>query len=90
VQERRVSKSSRKTLNDRRVAGTGSSRPESAHGEPAPATTTAGTRTTAKAGLSEELVRLACLCQAGVLTDAEFEAAKARTIDQYRNSLASE
>jgi hypothetical protein len=85
-----VAKSSRKTLNDRRVAGTGRSHPEGAHGEPARAMTTTGTRTAGTAGLSEELVRLACLCQAGVLTDAEFEAAKARTLDQYRNSLASE
>jgi hypothetical protein len=35
-------------------------------------------------GLSDELIRLACLCQAGVLTTAEFEAAKARTLAQYR------
>jgi hypothetical protein len=37
-----------------------------------------------KTGLSDELIRLAYLCQAGILTTAEFEAAKARTLAEYR------
>jgi hypothetical protein len=37
-----------------------------------------------KTGLSDELIRLALLCQAGILTTAEFEAAKARTLAEYR------
>jgi Short C-terminal domain len=36
-----------------------------------------------KTGLSDELIRLAHLCQAGILTRAEFEAAKARTLAEY-------
>jgi hypothetical protein len=81
VCERRVAKSTRKTLNDRRVAGT-----RAAHAESAPRVTSARTEPAGRVRLSEELVRLACLCQAGVLTVTEFEAAKARALDQYRNS----
>jgi hypothetical protein len=40
--------------------------------------------TARKTGLSDELIRLAYLCQAGILTRAEFEAAKARTLSEYR------
>ncbi len=73
-----MAKSPRKTLNERRLADTGDPRSES--GRP-----TAGVRPAAggKVGLSGELIRLAYLCQAGVLTDAEFEAAKARTLARF-------
>ncbi len=77
--ERRVAKSTRKTLNDRRVAGSGST-----HAEPWPRTAPARPSAAAKVGLSDELIRLAYLCQAGVLTGPEFEAAKARVLAEYR------
>ena len=36
-----------------------------------------------KPRVSEDLIRLACLWQAGALSDAEFEAAKARVLAAY-------
>jgi hypothetical protein len=80
VCERRVAKSTRKTLNERRVSGNGSPRPQAKTLGAAPTRPTPARKT----GLSDELIRLACLCQAGILTRAEFEAAKARTLAQYR------
>jgi hypothetical protein len=47
-------------------------------------------KTAVRAGLSEELIRLAYLCQAGVLTPDEFESAKARTVAEFRTNPATE
>ncbi len=38
--------------------------------------------------VSEELIRLACLCQAGVITEAEFDQAKARMLAELRQRRA--
>jgi hypothetical protein len=38
--------------------------------------------------VSEELIRLACLCQAGVITDAEFDQAKSRMLAELRQRRA--
>ncbi|HEV3131905.1 MAG TPA: SHOCT domain-containing protein [Acidimicrobiales bacterium] len=77
-----MAKSTRKTLNERRVSGNGSARPQTPSLGAAPMRPT----TARKTGLSDELIRLAYLCQAGILTRAEFEAAKARTLSEYRIS----
>jgi hypothetical protein len=70
VDDRRVAKNPRKTLNDRRKAD----------------------RSTACTGasdvplsLSEELIRLGCLRQAGLITEFEFDDEKSRVLDQYRH-----
>jgi hypothetical protein len=80
VCERRVAKSTRKTLNERRVSGDGSPRPQTTSLRAAPTRPTPARKT----GLSDELIRLALLCQAGILTTAEFEAAKTGTLAEYR------
>ncbi|HXW38758.1 MAG TPA: hypothetical protein VEJ44_03605 [Acidimicrobiales bacterium] len=42
-----------------------------------------------KPRISEDLIRLACLWQAGALSDAEFEAAKARVLATYWSTQQS-
>ncbi len=81
MDDRRVTKH-RRTLNERR----GSS------GEAATSVPDAG-RTSVSSSLavekprlprvSEDLIRLACLWQAGALSDSEFEAAKAKVLASY-------
>ncbi len=76
VPERRVAKH-RPTLNERR-----SSAPEpTSRAAEAPAARPTETRRRAR--VSEELIRLACLWQAGALSDAEFETAKAKVLASY-------
>jgi hypothetical protein len=41
-------------------------------------------------GLSEELIRLAYLCQAGILSSVEFEAAKSRALGEYQINPAED
>jgi hypothetical protein len=77
VDDRRVAKH-RRTLNERR-----SQTPENA----APAARSAGKAR--KPRVSEDLMRLACLWQAGALSDAEFEAAKARVLATYWRTQSS-
>jgi hypothetical protein len=75
VEDRRV-KNPRKTLNDRRLAVKGSSCAESPLDLPPPD----GPRS-----LSEELIRLGCLRQAGLITDYEFDHEKSLMLDRYRH-----
>ena len=73
----------RRTLNERR-----SQTPENAsRTDKAPAGRSAGKAH--KPRVSEDLMRLACLWQAGALTDAEFEAAKARVLATYWRTQSS-
>lgn len=74
--DRRVTKNPRKTLNERRSDGARSA-PRQAVPPRAP--------TNGKVRISDELVRLACLCQAGILSDDEFASVKSRLLDQYWN-----
>jgi hypothetical protein len=77
VCDRRVAKNTRKTLNDRRrSSGTVAWVPSPTRTDPAPADD--------PPQVSEELIRLACLCQAGVITDSEFDQAKARMLAELR------
>jgi hypothetical protein len=76
VHDRRVAKH-RPTLNERRSSGAE---------QTSRTVQTSGRRPTAepeKPRVSEDLIRLACLWQAGALSDAEFEAAKARVLAAY-------
>jgi hypothetical protein len=77
VDDRRVSKH-RPTLNERR-----SSAPEKpSRARKTPPAPEEGR----KPRVSEDLMRLACLWQAGALSDAEFEVAKARVLAAYWNT----
>jgi hypothetical protein len=77
VCDRRVAKNTRKTLNDRRrSSGTVSWVPSPTPSDPVAAEDSPQ--------VSEELIRLACLCQAGVITDSEFDRAKARMLAELR------
>jgi hypothetical protein len=77
VCDRRVAKNTRKTLNDRRrSSGTVSWVPSPTPSDPGSAED--------PPQVSEELIRLACLCQAGVITDSEFDRAKARMLAELR------
>jgi hypothetical protein len=75
VDDRRVAKNPRKTLNDRRKAG-GSTGCSSVHYLPA---------SDIPLSLSEELIRLGCLRQAGLITEFEFDHEKSRMLDQFRH-----
>jgi hypothetical protein len=76
VDDRRVAKH-RRTLNERR-----SKTPEHpSRSDKGPAARSA--EKARKPRVSEDLMRLACLWQAGALSDAEFEAAKARVLATY-------
>jgi hypothetical protein len=76
VNERRVAKH-RPTLNERRSSASD----EVARTDEAPAAPSA--EQLRRPRVSEDLIRLACLWQAGALSDAEFEAAKARVLATY-------
>jgi hypothetical protein len=77
VCDRRVAKNTRKTLNDRRrSSGTVAWVPSPTGPDPV--------ASEHPPQVSEELIRLACLCQAGVITDAEFDQAKARMLAELR------
>ncbi len=78
VIDRRMKKDTRRTLNDRRANG--SSAPLVPD---LPGRRPSGPPTVHDVRISEELVRLACLCQAGVLTDGEFAELKARLLEEY-------
>ena len=81
MDDRRVAKH-RRTLNERR-----SSAPDEApRSSDAPIARPAKPR---KPRVSEDLMRLACLWQAGALSDAEFEAAKARVLATYWRTQSS-
>jgi hypothetical protein len=82
VDERRVTKH-RRTLNERR----GSASEDTTRGRKTPAARSA--RGSRKSRVSEDLMRLACLWQAGALSDAEFEAAKARVLATYWGNQTS-
>jgi hypothetical protein len=75
VDDRRVAKNPRKTLNDRRKAD-GSTACSGASDVPL--------------SLSEELIRLGCLRQAGLITEFEFDDEKSRVLDQYRHRAEGE
>jgi hypothetical protein len=81
VDDRRVAKKPRKTLNDRRRAGGSTTCAEgsSAHYLPA---------SDVPLSLSEELIRLGCLRQAGLITEFEFDHEKSRMLDQFRHQAA--
>jgi len=82
VDDRRVTKH-RRTLNERR-----SQTPENAsRTDKGPAGRP--TERARKPRVSEDLMRLACLWQAGALSDAEFEAAKARVLATYWRTQSS-
>ena len=82
MDDRRVTKH-RRTLNERR-----SQTPENtSRTDTAPAARSAGKARTPR--VSEDLMRLACLWQAGALSDAEFEAAKARVLATYWRTQSS-
>jgi hypothetical protein len=70
VDDRRVAKNPRKTLNDRRKAAT---------------STACNAASDGPLSLSEELIRLGCLRQAGLITEFEFDDEKSRVLDQYRH-----
>jgi hypothetical protein len=72
VDDRRVAKH-RRTLNERRSSASEDTSPVSACPAEKPR----------KHRVSEDLIRLACLWQAGALSDAEFETAKARILATY-------
>ncbi len=76
VRDRRVGKH-RQTLNERRT----SVPDETSRAGDAPAARPAEKPTGAR--VSEDLIRLACLWQAGALSDDEFEVAKARILATY-------
>jgi hypothetical protein len=81
VCDRRVAKNTRKTLNDRRrSSGTVPWVPSPPGSDPAAAEGTPQ--------VSEELIRLACLCQAGIITDSEFDQAKTRMLAELRQRPA--
>jgi hypothetical protein len=71
VDDRRVAKNPRKTLNDRRKQADRSAGCTGASDVPLT--------------LSEELIRLGCLRQAGLITEFEFDDEKSRLLDQYRH-----
>jgi hypothetical protein len=77
VEDRRV-KNPRKTLNDRRLAGTAAT--DGSCAEPLDLPAPDGPRS-----LSEELLRLACLRQAGLITDYEFDHEKSLMLDRCRH-----
>jgi hypothetical protein len=81
VCDRRVAKNTRKTLNDRRrSSGTVAWVPSPTGSDPV--------ATDGPPPVSEELIRLACLCQAGVITEAEFDQAKTRMLAELRQRRA--
>ncbi len=67
----------RRTLNERRSSG-----PENGSWTDTAATSRAAEKPRTSR-VSEDLMRLACLWQAGALSDAEFETAKARVLATY-------
>jgi hypothetical protein len=75
VDDRRVAKKPRKTLNDRRKAGACTDT----------STMHCGPASDGPSSLSEELIRLGCLRQAGLITEFEFDDEKSRVLDQYRH-----
>jgi hypothetical protein len=70
VDDRRVAKNPRKTLNDRRRAATSTACTGASDGP---------------LSLSEELIRLGCLRQAGLITEFEFDDEKSRLLDEFRH-----
>ena len=74
----------RRTLNERRSSA--ASEDASRVGKTAPACPAEKPR---KPRVSEDLMRLACLWQAGALSDAEFETAKARILATYWDHQSS-
>jgi hypothetical protein len=81
VCDRRVAKNTRKTLNDRRrSSGTVPWVPTPTGSDPV--------ATEGPPQVSEELIRLACLCQAGIITDSEFDQAKTRMLAELRQRPA--
>jgi hypothetical protein len=82
VDDRRVAKKPRKTLNDRRKAGvsTTSSEASTMHLHP---------ESDGPLSLSEELIRLGCLRQAGLISEFEFDQEKARVLDQCRHEAGA-
>jgi hypothetical protein len=83
VHDRRVNKSSRRTLNERRGGGSGTPV------EPRPVSLPTPSGRPSRNGISEELLRLGYLRQTGVLSDEEFDEIKRRLLDGYWTDPAS-